>query len=200
MRLDRNVEVPLKRVCDYPIRSNMGRSLTTQGALTMGSTKTTPIWQGNSNFVSQTGHPYDRHDGVATEALKVEANVKRGTHNLIAKEWEERRIKGLCFCCNQPYTPTHKCPNPNLRVMLLGDDEELTEEGEVVLAEGEEEFRDEVGECSVLDSLGLSELYEVSEVKSQSLKTIKIEGTVNGIPLLIFVDSGATHNLSHLKL
>ncbi|KAJ1378866.1 hypothetical protein SESBI_47385, partial [Sesbania bispinosa] len=94
----------------------------------MGSTKTKPNWQGKSNFVSQQRRLYDRQDEVATEPLKVRANVKRGTHNLTMKEWEECRREGLCFRCSQPYTPTHKCLNPKLRAMLLGEDKEPTKE------------------------------------------------------------------------
>ncbi|MFS7982719.1 putative retrotransposon gag domain-containing protein [Helianthus anomalus] len=47
----------------------------------------------------------------------------RGIRSLSRTEWEERRKKGQCYKCGQPYSPTHTCPNGKLRVMLLGDDE-----------------------------------------------------------------------------
>ncbi|KAD5508876.1 hypothetical protein E3N88_16579 [Mikania micrantha] len=53
----------------------------------------------------------------------------RGVRSLSRTEWEERRKKGLCYKCGQPFSPSHKCPDGQLRVLLLGDDELETHEG-----------------------------------------------------------------------
>ncbi|KAD6454987.1 hypothetical protein E3N88_09693 [Mikania micrantha] len=53
----------------------------------------------------------------------------RGVRSLSRTEWGERRKKGLCYKCGQPFSPTHKCPEGQLRVLLLGDDELDTLEG-----------------------------------------------------------------------
>lgn len=51
-------------------------------------------------------------------------NRDRGTRSITRTEWEERRKKGLCFHCGLQYRPTHKCVEGQLRVLLLGDEEE----------------------------------------------------------------------------
>ncbi|KAD1443144.1 hypothetical protein E3N88_42815 [Mikania micrantha] len=53
----------------------------------------------------------------------------RGVRSLSRTEWEERRKKGLCYKCGQSFSPTHKCPEGQLRVLLLGDDESDASEG-----------------------------------------------------------------------
>lgn len=41
----------------------------------------------------------------------------------------KKRSLGLCYCCDEKYSPTHKCKNRQLQVMILqpceGEDEEL---------------------------------------------------------------------------
>ncbi|MCI80378.1 pentatricopeptide repeat-containing protein, partial [Trifolium medium] len=55
----------------------------------------------------------------------------------------ERRAKGLCFKCGGKYHPTlHKCPERSLRLLILGEGETMSEDGEIValeLSEAEEE-------------------------------------------------------------
>ncbi|KAD1696715.1 hypothetical protein E3N88_42449 [Mikania micrantha] len=53
----------------------------------------------------------------------------RGVRSLLRTEWEERRKKGLCYKFGQSFSPTHKCPEGQLRVLLLGDDESDASEG-----------------------------------------------------------------------
>ncbi|KAF2283471.1 hypothetical protein GH714_008470 [Hevea brasiliensis] len=58
------------------------------------------------------------------------SNKSRGTRHLSHQEFEELRTKGLCYRCKQPYHPMHVCPKKTLRVIIVGDDEETSEEGE----------------------------------------------------------------------
>ncbi|GJX95417.1 retrotransposon-related protein, partial [Tanacetum coccineum] len=116
-----------------------------------------------------------------------------GTRHLTKQEWEDRRRKGLCFSCGQKYSPQHKCSEGTLRILLLAEGEELDDNGEIRLAEAilDEEAD---GECLAL------ELNGYSTVSSSNLKTIKLAGELNGIPILILIDSGATHNFISKKL
>ncbi|MCI26270.1 RNA-directed DNA polymerase (Reverse transcriptase), partial [Trifolium medium] len=111
----------------------------------------------------------------------------KGVRSFHSDEMEERRIKGLCFKCGGKYHPTqHKCPERSLRVLILGDDETISEEGEIVKleeaeSEGEEE---EDGECKLMGVLGtMGEPH-----------TMKVEGKIQNVDLLVLIDSGASHN------
>ncbi|KAJ1377477.1 Aspartic peptidase, active site [Sesbania bispinosa] len=85
-------------------------------------------------------------------------------------------------------------------VGLLGVDEMVNETGKVVVAEAEEESEMEECERNVLDCKKRWDYYNIMEDKSQPLKTLNLEGSVNGIPIFILVDSGATHNFISPKV
>ncbi|KAL4558063.1 hypothetical protein LXL04_036259 [Taraxacum kok-saghyz] len=119
------------------------------------------------------------------------------TRHLSKSEWEERRRLGLCFGCGQKYTPQHKCSAGQLRIMLLTDGDEISDEGEVRLLEldGSEDLPDD-GECSSLELCGVTS----DSSSSSDLKTLKISGQIRGFPALILLDTGATHNFISKKL
>ncbi|KAD5803012.1 hypothetical protein E3N88_14372 [Mikania micrantha] len=119
----------------------------------------------------------------------------RGVRSLSRTEWEDRRKKGLCYRCGQQYGPAHKCPEGNLRPLLLGDDEDAASEGEHQLLETEvptaEHGTQLSGTCLTLKFEGLL-------AETGGVKTLRFEGTLFDIPINILVDSGATHNfISH---
>ncbi|KAJ1376180.1 putative retrotransposon gag domain-containing protein [Sesbania bispinosa] len=140
MKLACNVEVALRKVGEHQLSGRMGRNLDYKGPNLMGHLKYGPNWHKNSGVSAILGANDDKYEGGAAGNMRSEASFKCGTHNLTTKEWEERRRKGLCFHCAQPYSPTHKCTNPKLRVMLLGEDEIVNEDGEIIVAEAEEEI------------------------------------------------------------
>lgn len=47
-------------------------------------------------------------------------NRTKGWWNLPYPEYVKRREEGICFQCGGPYSPGHKCPDKNLRVLILG--------------------------------------------------------------------------------
>ncbi|KAJ1377475.1 Aspartic peptidase domain superfamily [Sesbania bispinosa] len=85
-------------------------------------------------------------------------------------------------------------------VGLLGVDEMVNETGKVVVAEVEEESEMEECESNVLDCKKMWDYYNIMEDKSQPLKTLNLEGSMNGIPIFILVDSGTTHNFISPKV
>ncbi|MCH83560.1 hypothetical protein A2U01_0004386, partial [Trifolium medium] len=98
-----------------------------------------------------------------------------------------RRSKGLCFKCGGKWHPTqHKCPEKALRVLILGEGETVNEDGEIVMLNGElsdieEEVEVECKSMGVLGSMG-------------GQRTMKIEGRIADVDVLVLIDSGATHN------
>jgi hypothetical protein len=116
----------------------------------------------------------------------------KGVRSINNDEFEERRAKGLCFKCGGKYHPTlHKCPERSLRVLILGG-EAMTEEGEIVNleeveVESEEEKEVECKLMGVLGSMGES-------------RTMKVEGKIQNVDLLLLIDSGASHNFISPKV
>ena len=94
--------------------------------------------------------------------------------------WEEmkrKRSMGLCFSCDERYSPGHKCKKSQLLLM----------EGEDADDDEEEEFVDS------------NETVE-PEISLQSLtgwgspKTVRVQVEINRRKLVALIDSGATHN------
>jgi hypothetical protein len=75
-------------------------------------------------------------------------------------------------------------------LIILADDEGVNEDGEVVVLEAinDEEREIEDLECK---AIGLFALTDTSDV---GVRTMKLEGFVQGASVLVLIDSGATHN------
>ncbi|XP_045803285.1 uncharacterized protein LOC123896906 [Trifolium pratense] len=116
----------------------------------------------------------------------------KGVRSFHSDEVEERRAKGLCFKCGGKWHPTnHKCPERALRILILGDGEVLNEEGEIVmLEEVDEEAKEEEVECRSMGVLGSMGEYQ----------TMKVEGKIAHVDLLVLIDSGASHNFISPKV
>lgn len=109
------------------------------------------------------------------------------------EEIAERRALGLCFRCGGKYHPTlHKCPEKSLRVLILGEGETINEDGEIITLEdayeeSEEDVEVECKSMGVLGSLG-------------EHRTMKVEGKIDNVDLLVLIDSGASHNFISPKV
>jgi len=73
-------------------------------------------------------------------------------------------------------------------MLILGDDECVDETWEVSVVEVKEGEDEEVLECN---SLGIFSGFERQNTKA--LRTIRIKGTIKGIPVEVLIDTGASH-------
>lgn len=133
------------------------------------------------------------NSGSKSEEKKSGGFKDRGVRHLPYNELLGRRKKGLCFKCGGPFHGRHQCPDKQLRLMIIDDDEEAKGEAHVMAGCEEEEF-EAVGECNMMGILSLLE-----DTKWQP-QTMKVRGLVRGVAILILVDSGATHNFISRKL
>jgi hypothetical protein len=109
----------------------------------------------------------------------------RGFTYLSYQELLERKQKGLCFKCGGAFHPMHQCPNKQLRVLVIEDEEEEGTEATIVDVEVDDSEEGDKGEISVLN---------LSHIAHGNHQTIKCQGLIRDVHVQIIVDSGATHN------
>ncbi|KAI4340387.1 hypothetical protein MLD38_025228 [Melastoma candidum] len=105
-----------------------------------------------------------------------------GRRRLSQEEIEERRSKGLCFVCNEPFDRNHKCSKRQVYSMIV----EPVEEG----------FEDSVIEGARYDSGDVRVTLHAlkGELQSEGVQTMQITGLFKRQNLNILIDSGSTHN------
>ncbi|KAL0342901.1 UNVERIFIED_CONTAM: hypothetical protein Sangu_1177500 [Sesamum angustifolium] len=131
---------------------------------------------------------------------------------LSSVEMQARRAKGLCFNCDDPFTPGYRC-RPKF-LLLLSEDESLIVEPPAVIPDkhSASELVPPPPLPTVIlsaDSVSPSELFQLSLDAlsgSPSPRTLRLRGSVCGFPVTILVDSGSSHNIiqpliaHHLRL
>jgi hypothetical protein len=85
----------------------------------------------------------------------------------------------------------HQCPAKHLRVMIVDREVQDEEEDRIVAVEVEDAEDDEKGEMSILN---------LHHIAHETHHTMKFQGTIRGVEVLVLVDSGATHNFISQKL
>lgn len=81
-------------------------------------------------------------------------------------------------------------------MIIIGDDETVNESGEVIAIEVEDGKDEEIMECKLVGLCGTTEAW--SDYKG--VKTMKLKGTIEGISLVVLVDSGVSHNFISLEV
>jgi hypothetical protein len=136
-----------------------------------------------------------KNDKMGQEERRRSGHRDRGYTHLTYNELMERKQKGQCFKCKGPFHPMHQCPDKHLRILIVDDVGGTETEGEVLAVEVEDEGEGTDGEMSIMD---LHQLGQLGQAAGEKLHCIKLKGSSNGVPVLILVDSGATHNfISH---
>lgn len=132
-------------------------------------------------------------DPKATTEARRAGPRDRGFSHLTYHELLERKQKGQCFKCGGPFHPMHKCPDRQLRVLLVEDGDDDAGDGNILAVEMNE-MEDEVdGELSIMSLCNLVDHGEPPQ-------TMRLQGKVRGVPVLVLVDSGATHNFVDHKV
>lgn len=117
----------------------------------------------------------------------LESNRTLHIKGLTREQIADKRKKGLCFLCDEPYTMGHQCKKPHLFMMLPSDncmvdcdiDDCCEEEVRVQEIQGEQQ------EAHIT-------LHALSRHSANN--TIRILGMANVKFLRILVDSGSTNN------
>jgi hypothetical protein len=102
-------------------------------------------------------------------------------------ELKDRRDRGLCFNCDDKFSPGHKCKKLFLIEGVYEEEAEHPSPAREGEAEEEEEF--EIPEIS---------LHAISGVPTP--QTMRISGTIQEARVILLADSGSMHNFLNTKL
>ena len=130
--------------------------------------------------------------GISTGSSPLPVTKPMGElRRLSEKELQDKRAKGLCFRCDGKWSIGHKCQRKELSVLLTQEDESTEEDLGSAESRGDEENGQEEElhpEISLNSVVGIT-----------SPKTFKLRGEVNGKPVVVMIDPGATHNFISLR-
>nr|XP_023907237.1 uncharacterized protein LOC112018933 [Quercus suber] len=122
-------------------------------------------------------------------ALVDNRTTKIPVKKITTAQMEERKKRGLCYNCDEKWAPGHKCKQATL---FLLEGVEVTSDSscndlvvELVNGGCMERRQDEEAEPEIT-------LYAL--VGSPNPGTMRVNGKVNSVSLVILVDSGSTHN------
>ncbi|KAL6495833.1 hypothetical protein OROGR_030396 [Orobanche gracilis] len=109
-----------------------------------------------------------------------EVNKIRGGEfkRLTGAGMREKREKGLCFRCDEPYHREHKCKNKQFRMIILEEDDVLDSDTESQEVENFSSLQ-----LSLCSTAGLT-----------STKSWKMQGQVQNKAVLVLIDCGASHS------
>nr|KYP49650.1 hypothetical protein KK1_028622 [Cajanus cajan] len=97
-------------------------------------------------------------------------------------EMQVRRDKGLCYTCDEKFTPQHRCPNRHFMILQVDDDPSIIEA----------ETQDSAAAAIIPDQ---EHHLSFNALKGNSgLGTIRFTGQLKGHPVKILLDSGSSDN------
>ena len=137
----------------------------------------------------------------ARPPLRPSSDVRGGTRppvrTLTPAQVEERKAKGLCFRCDERFTPGHRCSKPIGSVMLidgLEEDDEVAGDGEYA----EEVHGEDMEEGAEEDIQAEISMHAYSGTSAP--RTLRVDGLVRKHCVHILIDSGSTHNFLDERL
>ncbi|XP_039140565.1 uncharacterized protein LOC120277791 [Dioscorea cayenensis subsp. rotundata] len=101
------------------------------------------------------------------------------------QEMQIRKSKGLCFNCDEKYSPTHKCPNKRLLLLQWDDDDNTIYDSEFFI---DPHPPDEVQELSTKNNTKMS----LNAMSSSTVSgTMRFTGNLGGQQVNILLDGGS---------
>lgn len=117
---------------------------------------------------------------------------------LSPSEMDARRAKGLCFNCDDKFSPRHRCKAKQF-LLLLTDSEDQPPPADLAVLEPSLLEPDPGSE----DSPPLCEHFQLSRtalVGSLTPKTLRVQGMVRELVVTILIDSGSSHNIMQPRI
>ncbi|KAL1188159.1 hypothetical protein V5N11_003190 [Cardamine amara subsp. amara] len=148
-------------------------------------------WKSNNNYQQLKGYIQNKKEGDTKMGNQMvnynpKSNIAQPRKFLSQEEMSARRAKGLCYHCDEKYTPDHYLQHKKTQLYAIEVNDEEEEFEDAMQGDEEEEMRPVVYVSAV------------SGVADYT--TMKIRGIHNKKPVFLLVDSGSTHNFIDVKV
>jgi len=111
---------------------------------------------------------------------------------LTPQQLEEKRARWICYNCDRKYNKGHKCDEKKL-IYIYGEEEQ---ENEQETSKEEDIHQEPIQEKEEMNlTISCNALTGIT-----TPQTLKIEGNIKKKKVIVFIDSGSTHNSIHCKI
>ncbi|KAL4021138.1 hypothetical protein IC575_019929 [Cucumis melo] len=131
--------------------------------------------------------------------IPIKGNFKKGeppVKRLSDAEFRARLDRGLCFRCNDKYSPGHRCKTKEKRELMffiMNEEENEEENSHEEVTEGTVELKN----LELTEDIAI-ELKAMTRLSSKG--TMKLKRWIMQKEIVVLIDSGATHNFIHQTL
>ncbi|KAI5352798.1 hypothetical protein L3X38_005690 [Prunus dulcis] len=141
--------------------------------------------QPTTRYKPQTTPTFSPAPKAATEHPPTNRPIFRRTQ----AELQERRQKGLCFSCDEAYSPGHRCKQPHILMIESGSLLDGMIEPTIDISEptADEEHQPVIEDTTI-------HLHALADKKRTRGRAMRLQGSIEGIPIRVFIDSGADRN------
>lgn len=125
---------------------------------------------------------------------------------LTATEMATRKEKGLCFNCDEQFTPGHRCNKPKFLCLLINDPEECDSDDPYITDYPPLPLPDLNPNLSANHPHDINPDISNPTISLHALEghnhpsTIRIQTSINGKTLIALIDGGSTHNFMQQRL
>lgn len=154
-----------------------------------------PQYSGSSSVASYQKNTSNTQKNLNTNPTSntnqtVKPVFSKNTKLYSAEEMEERRSKGLCMFCDEPFTPGHQFKHKRAQFMVMEMDDDVIEPSESV---------EEATQASQTDAVSETPLLSMNALTGTSnFQTMRVTGLHNKKTIHVLIDSGSTHNFLDL--
>ncbi|KAL8144068.1 hypothetical protein V2J09_017100 [Rumex salicifolius] len=133
----------------------------------------------------ESAKPFSQRTAFPSPKLLTDKPARKFSY----EEMQERKTKGLCMFCEEPYTPGHHIKHKRAQIFLMEADEE--------------DPSDEVVDALIAEDLQVAEI-EQSQISVHALNgsshfnCMHVTGYVGRTKIQILIDPGSTHNFVNL--
>lgn len=152
------------------------------------------VWSGSKQSFSKNSFQHKKEGEqkavVAVSSEQQKNPILQPRKFLTPAEMSDRRAKGLCYFCDEKFTPAHYLTHKKAQLYLMDvNEEEELEDGEVRAILEQQNEEGEIAHISVNAIAGVSDY-----------TTMKVKGIYAKKPLFVLIDSGSTHNFMDTKV